>query len=269
MDLGLKGQVAVVTGGAGGIGRSICQAFTAEGAAVVVADLSDGAAGQRPAIDQELRDLGGEALFVPADVGRYEQAQALGAAAVDAFGRVDVLVNNAAWWPVPQTFFWEEQPEDWSKMIDVILRGALNCSQVMARQMRSQGSGAIVNVVSDAALKGESRETTYGAAKAAVVGLTRSLAVGLGPSGIRANCVAPGRTMTEQYDARRQEALEAGGETAERYLDREKRALKFYPLRKFGTTQDVANMVLTLSSPVLSGHVTGQIVSVSGGYRIA
>jgi NAD(P)-dependent dehydrogenase (short-subunit alcohol dehydrogenase family) len=269
VDLGLTDQVVVVTGGAGGIGRDIGRAFAGEGSHVVVADLSDGTAGGLSPVESELSEIGPAALFVQTDVSDYDQCEALAAATVERFGRVDVLVNNAAWWPTPHTFFWDEQPADWSKMIDVIVRGTLNCSQTMGARMRAAGSGAIVNIVSDAAMKGESRETTYSAAKSAVVGLTRSLAVGLGPSGIRANCVAPGRTKTPLFDASRAEALAAGGETAAAYLDREKRALKLYPLRKFGTARDVANMVVALSSPAIAGHVTGQIVSVSGGYRIA
>jgi 2-hydroxycyclohexanecarboxyl-CoA dehydrogenase len=269
MDLGLAGQVAVVTGGAGGIGRDICRAFAAEGVHVVVADLSDGATAELPPVQDELQALGVGARYVRTDVSDYDQCERLAAVTSEEFGRLDILVNNAAWWPMPHTFFWDEQPSDWDKMINVIFRGTLNCSQTAGNRMRAQGCGAIVNIVSDAAMKGESRETTYSAAKSAVIGLTRSLAVGLGPSGIRANCVAPGRTMTALYHSTRESALAGDDETRAAYLDREKRALKMYPLRKFGTPRDVANMVLALSSPVVSGHVTGQIVSVSGGFRIA
>lgn len=268
MDLGLGGQVAVVTGGAAGIGRAISHALAAEGMAVVIADPVDGADADRPPAADEIAATGARALHVPTDVADLAAVERLRDAAVSAFGRVDVLVNNAAWWPTPQTFFWEEQPDHWRRMIDVILFGTLNCAKVIGDHMIARGSGAIVNIASDSALRGESRETTYSAAKAGVIGLTVSLAVGLGPSGVRVNCVSPGRTTTEAYTRKRAEALAAGGPETERYLDREKRALKHYPLRKFGTPQDVANMVVGLASPVLSGHVTGQVVSVSGGFRV-
>jgi 2-hydroxycyclohexanecarboxyl-CoA dehydrogenase len=268
MDLGLSGHTVIVTGGAGGLGRDMCRAFAREGAKLVIADLHDGSSADGVSAEQELRDGGADAMFVRTDITAMDQVEQLVATAEQTFGPVEVLVNNAAWWPMPHTFFWDEDPADWRKMLDVIVIGTLNCSKAVTAGMRSRGRGSIINIVSDAALKGESRETTYSAAKAAVVGLTRSLALGLGPSGIRVNALAPGRTMTPLFHTTRAAALAEGGDVAATYLDREKRALRLYPLRKFGTPEDVGNMVVSLASPALSGHVTGQVVSVSGGYRV-
>ena len=268
MDLGLNGKVVLVTGGAGGLGRDMCLAFAAEGATVVVIDLGDGARGDIPAVHDEIANRGGAAYFRPTDITDADAVDATVAEIEGNIGPVDVLVNNAAWWPVPTTFFWDEKPADRRKMIDVILHGTLNCTAAVTGPMRARGSGAILNIVSDAAMKGEQKETTYSAAKAGVLGLTRSLAIGLGPSGIRVNALAPGRTMTPTFHATRDAALSKGGDDAAAYLDREKRALRLYPLRKFGTPEEVANMVVGLCSPTLSSHVTGQVLSVSGGYRV-
>lgn len=268
MDLGLAGKVAVVTGGANGIGRQISREFVAEGARVVVADLDDGArAGVEPVVT-ELERLGGEAAYVATDVADRAQVEALLATAVERFGAVDALVNNAAWWPTPTVFFWEEEPRHWQKMVDVVLMGTMTCCQVVGEHMRQRGAGAIVNIASDSALMGEQKETFYSATKGAVISATYSLANGLGPSGVRVNCVSPGRTVSEDQRAHREALLAAGGDEAARYLDREKRALRYYPLRKYGTPEEVAKVVVAMSSPVLTSHMSGQVVSVSGGYRV-
>ena len=268
MDLGLTDRVVVVTGGAAGIGRDICRAFGQEGAHVVVADIVDGSGEDRPPAADELAALGVRSSYVRTDVSRLDQVEEMLESVVAEFGAVDVLVNNAAWWPLPHQFFWAEDPAHWQRMIDVVLYGALNCSRVVGDHMRLRGSGAIVNIASDSALLGEQKETTYSAAKGAVVSLTYSLAIGLGPSGVRVNCVSPGRTVSEAYFEERERVLQVGGDEAQRYLDRERRALRYYPLRKYGTPRDVSNVVLALASPVVSGHVTGQVVSVSGGFRV-
>lgn len=269
MDLGLSGKVAVVTGGASGIGRDICRTFVDEGTHVVVADINDGAReGVAPIVeDLELRG-GGQALYVPTDVSDRAQVEALRDAAIDRFGTVDILVNNAAWWPTPTVFFWDEDPQHWQKMIDVVLIGSLTCAQVLGEHMRRQGSGAIVNIASDAALLGEQKETTYSATKGGIISATRSLAVGLGPSGVRVNCVSPGRTVSEAHHEHRAAVVAEGGDAAAAYLDREKRALRYYPLRKYGTPEEVASVVVAMASPVLTSHMSGQVVSVSGGYRV-
>jgi len=270
VDLGLAGQVAVITGGASGIGRATARAFAREGAKIVIADINDGADDTVPAAAQEIAEAGGEAIFVRTDVTSMSDVERLRDEALAAFGRLDVLINNAAKLPTSTTapFFWDEDPEEWDGMIDVALKGTLNCSKVIGDHLRQNGGGSIVNLSSDSARRGEQRETTYSAVKAAIIGFTQSAAIGLGPAQVRVNCVSPGRTITERHDRYRADIIAQGGEAAAAFEDREKRALKLYPLRKFGRPDDVANVIVGIASPVMSGHVTGQILSVNGGYHV-
>ncbi|MFO7779667.1 MAG: SDR family NAD(P)-dependent oxidoreductase [Nitriliruptoraceae bacterium] len=270
MDLGLAGQVVVITGGAGGIGRATARAFAREGAKIVIADISDGADDDVPAAAQEIVQSGGEAIFVRTDVTSMSDVERLRDEALTAFGRLDVLINNAAKLPTSTTapFFWDEDPEEWDGLIDVALKGTLNCSKIIGNHLREHGGGAIVNLSSDSARRGEQRETTYSAVKAAIIGFTKSAAIGLGPAGVRVNCISPGRTITERHDRYRAEIMAQGGDAAAAFEEREKRAVKLYPLRKFGRPDDVANVIVGLASPVMSGHVTGQVLSVSGGYYV-
>ena len=268
MDLGLTDQVVVITGGANGIGRAAARGFAREGAKVVIADISDGADNDLPGAAQEIVEDGGESIFVRTDVTAMSEVVRLRDEALDAFGRLDVLVNNAAKLPTSAPFFWDEDPQEWDAMIDVALKGTLNCSRVIGDHLRQDGGGAIVNLASDSARRGEQRETTYSAVKASIIGFTKSAAIGFGPAQVRVNCVSPGRTITERSDRNRAEVIAQGAEAAAAFEERQGRALKLYPLRKFGRPDDVANVIVGVASPVMSGHVTGQVLSVNGGYHV-
>lgn len=270
MDLGLAGHVVVITGGANGIGRATARAFAKEGTKVVIADISDGSDGDAPPAAEEIAEFGGDATFIGTDVTSMSDVERLRDQTLEAFGRLDVLVNNAAKLPTSTTapFFWDEDPGEWDGLIEVALKGTLNCSRVIGDHLRQNGGGSIVNLSSDSARRGEQRETTYSAVKAGIIGFTQSAAIGLGPAQVRVNCVSPGRTITERHDRYREAIIAKGGEAAAALEDREKRALKLYPLRKFGRPEDVANVIVGIASPVMSGHVTGQIISVNGGYHV-
>ena len=269
MDLDLKDRTVIVTGGGRGIGRVMCTTFAKEGANVVAADILPDEARVSPdetTTEQECMALGVRASYIHTDVTQLDSVMKMRDEVLATYGQIDVLVNGAAWWE--NGYFWEQDPANWTKEMNIILLGSMNCSKAVGQPMMKQRSGAIVSIASDAGRTGESRQTTYGACKAGIIGLTRGLAQELGYHGIRVNCVAPGRTMTPRATEEREQALAVGEKEADAHLEREKRALRMYALRKFGTPQDVANMVVFLSSSSAAGHVTGQTISVSGGYTM-
>jgi len=192
----LEGKVAVITGGAAGIGFAYAKRFLAEGARVVVADIAD----PRPAVDK--LDTGGRALAVSTDVSDAASVRAMVAATLARFGRIDVLVNNAAVFATlkPQRF--DEIPEaEWDRVLAVNVKGVWNCARAVAPAMRAQGGGRIVNVASAIVAKGTALLLHYVTSKGAVVAMTRALARELGPDRITVNAVAPGLILSDTVQA--------------------------------------------------------------------
>ena len=265
--LGLEGRVAVVTGGASGIGRACCEAFAANGARVIVADV-DAAAGETAA--SALRDAHGtEALFMRADVSKSAEAADLIAAAVSAYGRVDILVNNAGI-NIPRLLIdpagCEELTEAiWDRMMGVNLKGMFLCAQAAARAMeRDGGGGVILNMASESGLEGSEGQSAYSATKAAVYGLTRSWAKELGRHGIRVAGIAPGileatALRSESYET----ALAYARRTTVAAL-RDGYVNKSIPLGRPGGLDEVADLVAFLASD-RAGYIHGTVVNISGG----
>ena len=263
MDLELKNKSVIVTGGGSNIGRAIVLAFAGEGAHITIGDI-DTAQAEKTA--EFATKLGAASVQVlKTDVTNLEQVQAMFKAATDKHGRVDVLVNNVGWDNL--MFFTQTTPDFWRKVIDINYVGVLNCTKTALDLMIKQNSGAIVSISSDASRQGEPREAVYGGVKAAVNSFMKTIAKENGRYGIRCNVVCPGVTIPATTD-------EVGGNSmwtnAEAMFTPEQmeRVTKTLPLRKVGRPQDIANAVVFMASNKVAGHVTGQVLSVSGGYSM-
>lgn len=263
--LGIEGKVAVVTGGAAGIGRAVCEELAACGCKVAIGDVQ-AEAGE--ALVKEITARGGEALFVQLDVTSAGSVSAAFAKVVETFGAVDILVNNAGI-NIPRLLVDPARKEEmteavWDKMMAVNLKGMFLCGQAAARQMLTQGSGVIINMASESGMEGSEGQSAYAATKAAAYNLSRSWAKELGRKGIRVVGVAPGIL---EVTGMRTEAYEASlaytrGITVEQL--RASYAKSSIPLGRSGTLAEVANVVAFLASD-RAGYVHGTVVNVSGG----
>jgi 2-hydroxycyclohexanecarboxyl-CoA dehydrogenase len=262
MNLDLKGKSVIVTGGGSNIGRAIVLGFAAEGANITVADLD-----QPPAekVAELARKNGAASVHViKTDVTNFDQVRAMFKAASDKNGTVDVLVNNVGWDQL--MFFTQTTPELWDKIIQINYVGVLNCTKCALEIMMPKNTGAIVSISSDASRSGEPREAVYGGVKAAVNSFMKTIAKENGRYGIRCNVVCPGVTVpvaTDDVGTNSMWTKPDSMMTAEQF----EKIAKALPLRKLGRPDDIANAVIFLSSAA-AGHVTGQVLSVSGGYSM-
>jgi len=264
MDLGLKGKTVIVTGSAQGIGRATALAFAEEGAKVVVADLNEEGAKK---VAQEIKDKKGEAIAVKVDVTKLATARNMVKAAVDKYGKLDVLVNCAAAWRI--NFFMNMPEDDWDFEIATVYRSVLACSRAALEHMiERKGGGKIVNIGSDAGRVGEPNQPVYSGAKGGVIAFTKALAKDVARHGVLVNCVCPSMTVGERRVELEKEMERKGDvEGLKKYRDTMDRIIRMYPLRKLGKPEDVANMVVFLASD-RANHITGQTVSVNGGYAM-
>ena len=243
----LDGQVVIVTGGAGGIGSAYCRGLAAEGAYLVVADLVDGSE-----MAAEAEELGAKAISVRVDVSDVASTEAMAAAAVDAFGRIDALVNNAAFYlSVTQSPMEEISPDEWDLCFAVNVKGSWLCARAVAPTMRAQKRGKIVNIASMTVNDGTPGFLHYVASKAAIWGLTRSLARELGDDGISVNTLTPDYIPHDAEYAAKQPHVD-GLITARRAFKRTQ------------VPDDMVGTLLYLVSP-WSDFVTGQNIWVNGG----
>ena len=256
MQVDLAGQVALVTGGANGIGLAIAQALARNGAAVAIVD-REGDAAREAATG--ITAAGGRCIGLHGDVTRPELMRAAVRDTVEAFGRLTVLINNAgvntAGGRLP---IHEYRPAEWQRLIDVDLNGVFHTSQAAIPAILEAGGGRIVNITSIAGQVPLRLQSAFVAAKAGVANLTRSMALELGPQGILVNAVAPGSTLT-----RGTEALFYGADGA--YTEKAASLLSHIPVGRPGTTEEIAAAVLFLVAPEAS-YVNGHILVVDGGW---
>jgi NAD(P)-dependent dehydrogenase (short-subunit alcohol dehydrogenase family) len=249
--LSLEGKVGVVTGGGSGIGRTICVRLAEMGASVAVLDINK-ANGEAAAA--ELKGGGKGALFVECDVRSGAACKAAIERVIQSFGKIDILCNNAG--IAIRKSVVELEEAEWDLALDVTLKGIYTLSHYAIPRMIRAGGGAIVNTASGWSLKGGARAASYCAAKGGVLNLTRAMAIDHGPHNIRVNCVCPGDTDTPMLRSECQQL----GQDQEGFL----REAANRPLARLGTTDDVANAVLYLASP-MSSWVTGAYLIVDGG----
>jgi NAD(P)-dependent dehydrogenase (short-subunit alcohol dehydrogenase family) len=245
---GLDGAAVVITGAGGGLGRAFAEGFAGAGARVVAADL-DGAAAAATA--DALREREADAIATTTDVGDAASVAAMVAAAVAAFGGVDVLVNNAGVYAgLRRAPFYDLDEAEWDRVVRVNLKGPWLCARACVPVMRERGGGAIVNVSSATALSGSPLWAHYVASKGGVMALTRAMAREAGDLGIRVNTIAPGFTLTD--------ASRALIEDAETY------GVARGAIKRSATPADIVGTALYLASPA-SAFVTGQTIVVDGG----
>jgi 3-oxoacyl-[acyl-carrier protein] reductase len=244
--MALEGKIAVVTGGARGIGRGIALELAKRGAKVVVNYHANADAAND--VVATIKQTGSDAIAVPADVSRFDEAQKLIKAATDFGGRLDILINNAG---TTRDMLLAMMPEsDWDVVISTNLKSAYNCSKAAIRPMMRQKYGRIINITSVAGLAGNGGQTNYSASKAGLIGFTKSLAKEIGGRNITVNAVAPGFVPTDLTN----EILKTVAADA----------IKATPLGRLGTVEDVAKAVAFLASDDAS-FITGHILSVDGG----
>ena len=261
MDLDLAGKTVIVTGGGSNIGRAISLGFAREGANVAIAEI-DPVQGEKVA--DEGNKLGGRCRVFTADVTDYGQVNKLVQEVIDEFGRIDVLVNNVGWDQIQ--LFTETTPELWDQIIAINYKSMLSCFKVVLPYMTEQGGGAIVSIGSDAGRIGEMREAVYGGCKGAVIAFSKSVAREVGRYGVRVNVVCPGLTPPGGPE---DIGDKSGWKVAHMSPEQLEKALKiFYPLRRVGKPADIANAVVFLASDAAAGNITGQTVSVDGGYTM-
>src|SRR5262245_4086122 len=245
----LSGRVVIVTGGGKGIGKVYAAAFAGAGARVVAADIDGDAAA---AVADEIAAGGGEALSLRTDIAEPDSTEAMAAAALDRFGAIDVLVNNASLMSVLARRSWLEIPvEEWDRVMAVNLRGMFLSCRAVFPAMKQQGRGKIVNISSSRVWDGTPNRLHYTTSKAGVIGFSRALAREVGALGITVNAVTPGMTQSEN-----QVQSSSGNYLASRVAGRAIERVQ-YP-------EDLVGAVMFLASPA-SDFMTGQTINVDGG----
>jgi len=243
----LEGKIAIVTGGAQGIGFATARKFLDEGAAVVVCDV------RKEAVDQAVAALSdrGPVCGYVVDVTRRDQVDAMVAGVKEKFGRIDVLVNNAG---ITLDARLQKMTEDqFDKVVAVNLKGTYNCAQAVADTMVAQGSGVILNASSVVGIYGNFGQTNYAATKFGVIGFVKTWARELGPKGVRCNAVAPGFVATTILNTIPLKVLEQMTERV--------------PLRRLGTPEDIANAYAFLASDE-AAYINGAVIEVAGGLTV-
>jgi len=258
MKLEFGGKIALIVGGARGIGFAGAKELCEAGAKVAVADI-DGEAASAAA--EKLTAIGAQSIGIQVDISSLESVKSMVAKAEKELGAPDIVVITAA--IVDDKLFVESGPEDWKRMIDICLYGPMNVLHVVLPGMIKREYGRIVCLATDSARVGQARLSYYAAAKAGVIALVKSVAQEVGRNGITLNVISPGATNTELRQTREAATQEQIGQ--EKYEARVQKVLRMYPLRRIGEPEDHASMIAFLTSDRAS-WITGQVISVNGGF---
>lgn len=240
----LKEKIALITGGANGIGLAIAERFAREGAKIILWDVSD----QGNDVMNRLKKEGHEAIFKKISVTNMDEVEKAVAEAREYFGRIDILINNAG--ITRDRTLLKMSKQEWDDVIAVNLTGVFNCTQAVAPIMKAQNYGRIVSASSNVAIRGNYGQTNYVATKSAIIGMTKVWAMELGRYGITANCIAPGFIQTAMTDTMPEEIR--------------KQTIPQIPLGKWGVPNDIANGYLYLASDEAS-FVSGICLTIDGG----
>jgi len=243
----LKQKVVLITGGLNGLGREAALIFAGEGARVAVCDLPPGGA----EVISAIHSAGSQGFYRSADVSQFSQVEAMTAAVLEKFGVIDILINNAG--ITRDATLMKMTLEQWNEVIAVNLSGVFHCTKAVAPHMVERGKGKIINTSSIAGLFGNYGQTNYAAAKAGLIGMTKTWARELGPKGITVNAVAPGFIATEMVKKMPERVVQA-------MRDRT-------PARRLGAPRDVANAYLFLASEE-ADFINGAVLSVDGGLTL-
>lgn len=241
----LEGKVALVTGGAQGIGRAIGLLLAQKGATIVISDINIQKAEETA---QEIEALGQKAMAVQVDVANFQEVEKMVDAIVEKFSRIDILVNNAG--ITRDKLILRMSEEDWDSVIRINLKGTFNCTKAALKYMSRQRSGKIVNIASVVGMMGNAGQANYSASKAGIIGFTKTIAREFAQRGINVNAIAPGYIQTPMTDV-----------LPEKVKEELKRLI---PMERLGQPEDVAQAVLFLVSEA-SSYITGQVLNVNGG----
>ncbi len=241
-------QVAIVTGASRGIGRAIALSLATEGAKVVINYATSSAAADE--LVEEIVAGGGDAIALGADVSKADQVDTLFKSVMAKWGRIDILVNNAG--ITRDTLLLRMKLEDWQAVIDLNLTGVFLCTKAVSKIMLKQSRGRIINIASVSGLMGNPGQANYSAAKAGVIGFTKTIAKELASRAITVNAVAPGFITTDMTKDLKSDEI-----------------LKYIPLGRYGEPEEIAGMVRFLATDPAAAYITGQVFNVDGGMVMA
>ena len=244
----LSEQVAIVTGASRGIGRATAIALAASGVKVVVNYAQSSRAAEE--VVTEIEKNGGNAIALKADVSKTEEVDSLIEQTLKTFGRIDILVNNAG--ITRDTLLLRMKLEDWQAVIDLNLTGVFLCTKAVSKVMLKQKSGRVINITSVAGLMGNPGQANYSAAKAGVIGFSKTVAKELAVRGITVNAIAPGFIATDITNDLKADEI-----------------LKYIPLARYGQPEEVAGMIRFLATDPAAAYITGQVFNVDGGMVMA